>query len=71
MGEERNQAKDRDDFELQLLRFVRHSLWQRVQAQIDVADAEHCKDQEDAHHDHQDIRLAGLGDVERQMVRRH
>jgi hypothetical protein len=42
-----------------------------MQMQVDVPDAEHGKHQKNAHHDHQDIRLAGLGDVERQMMRRH
>jgi hypothetical protein len=42
-----------------------------VQAQIDVTDAEHCEDQEDPHYDHQNVRLARFGNVERQMMRRH
>jgi hypothetical protein len=42
-----------------------------MQPQIDIADAQHGGDQEDAHHDHQDVGLAGLGEIERQMVRRH
>jgi hypothetical protein len=42
-----------------------------MQVQIDVADPENRKDQEDAHHDHQDIRLAGPDNVEREVVRGH
>jgi hypothetical protein len=42
-----------------------------VETQIDISDAEHRKNQEDTHHDHEDIGLAGLGDVERKMMGRH
>ena len=34
MGEQRQEAKDRDDLELQFLRFVRHPLRQRMQLQV-------------------------------------
>src|ERR1700751_1249128 len=71
VGKERNQAQYGNDLELELLRLMRHSFGKRMQVQIDVADPENRKDQEDAHHDHQDIRLAGPGDVKRQMMRRH
>jgi hypothetical protein len=42
-----------------------------MQMQIEIADAKHGGDQENAHYDHQDVGLAGLGEIERQMVRRH
>ena len=36
-----------------------------------VADAEDRQEQEDTHHDHKDVGLAGPGDIERQVVWRH
>ena len=56
------------DFELQLLRFVRHPFRQGVQMQIEIADSDDGSDQHDADHDHQHIGLAGCGDEGRQMM---
>src|ERR1043165_4392762 len=42
-----------------------------MQAQIDISEGEYHQDEEDARHDHQDVRLARLGDVERQVVWLH
>ena len=68
MGEERQEPKDSNDFELQFLRFVSHPLWQRVQLQIEIANRQDGDDQEDAHHHHQNVRFAGRRDETRQMV---
>ena len=69
MGEQRQKPQDGDDLELQFLRLVSHPLGQRVQLQIEVANRQDGDDQEDTHHDHPDIRLAGRRDETRQMVR--
>jgi hypothetical protein len=70
MRKQRQQAEHSHDLELQLLRLVRHSLRQRVQMQIEIADPEDGGNQYDADNDHQDIGVAGRGDEGRQMVRR-
>ena len=69
MGEQREEPQDSDDLELQLLRLVSHPLRQRVQFQIEIANREDGDDQDDPHHDHQDIRFAGCRDEGGQMVR--
>jgi hypothetical protein len=48
-----------------------HSLRKGVQMKIDVADAEDHHDQEDTHHDHQNIGSAWPGDIEWQVVWHH
>jgi hypothetical protein len=68
VGEKREEPQDGDDFELQFLRFVGHPLGQRVQLQIEVAYGQHSEDQENTHHYHPNIRLAGRRDEARQMV---
>ena len=70
VGKERQQAENGDDLELQLLRFVRHALGQRVQPQIDVADRQNGSDQDDANDHHQDVRVTRRGDKRGQMMRR-
>jgi hypothetical protein len=42
-----------------------------VKPQIDVTHTEDGKNEEDAHHDHQDVRLSRFGQIERQMMGRH
>ena len=59
VGKKRQQAQHSHDFELQLLRLVRHSLWQGVQMQIKIADHQNGTDQRDANNDHQDIGVTG------------
>jgi hypothetical protein len=49
---------------------VRQLFRQRMQAKIDISESEYRQDQENACHDHQDIGLAGFGDVERQVMGR-
>jgi hypothetical protein len=68
MGEERQQAKHGDNFELQLLRLVRHPLRQRMQLKVKIADGHDGEDQKNSHRDHQHIRLAGRCDEARQMM---
>jgi hypothetical protein len=68
--EERDQAEDRNDLELELLRHVCHSLRRGMRTQVDIADAQHRENQEDSRRGHQDIHLAGLHDIEREMMRR-
>jgi hypothetical protein len=41
-----------------------------VEPQVNIADGKHGGDQEDAHHDHQPIRVTWSGDIEWQVVRR-
>jgi hypothetical protein len=69
MGEQRQESQDSDDLELQLLRLVSHPLGQRVQLQIEVANRQDGDNQEDAHHDHPDVRFAGRRDETGQVVR--
>ena len=68
MGEERQKAKDSNDFELQFLRFVGHPLWQSVQMQIEIAHGQDGDDQENTHHHHQNVRFTGRRNETRQMV---
>jgi hypothetical protein len=68
MGEERQEAKDSNDFELQFLRFVGHPLWQSVQMQIEIAHGQDGDDQENTHHHHQNVRFTGRRNETRQMV---
>ena len=70
MRKECQQTENGHYLELSLLRFVGHLLRQTVQSQIDIANGEDRADEENAHDDHQHIRLAWFGEVERQMVRR-
>ncbi|MBN8984209.1 MAG: hypothetical protein J0H32_07005 [Rhizobiales bacterium] len=50
--EQRQQAENRDNLELQFLRFVGHPLRQRMESQVDVTDGENCGDQNDADQNH-------------------
>jgi hypothetical protein len=67
-----NSAKtpeDSHDLELQFLRFVSHPLRQRMQLQVKIADGQDYDDEENAHHDHQDVRFTGRRNERRQMMR--
>ncbi len=55
----RDEAKDSDDLELQLLRFVRHAFGQAVQPQEKNANTQDRGDQKKAHNNHERIGLAG------------
>src|SRR5580704_1736276 len=70
MREQRDQAQDGDDLELQLLRPMRHPLGQRVEAEEQKTKSQDGKRQDDGHDDHKDIGLARRGDERRQMMRR-
>ena len=50
------------DFELQLLRLVRHLLRQGVQTQIEITDGQNGSDQDDADNDHQGVGVTWSGD---------
>jgi hypothetical protein len=65
---ERQQAENGHYLKLNLLRFVGHLLRQTVQSQINIPNGEHCADEENAHDDHQHIRLARFGEVERRLA---
>jgi hypothetical protein len=49
---------------------VGHPFRQRVQSQIDISNCQDGANQKYAHDDHQPVRLAWLGEIEWQMVRR-
>lgn len=68
--EEREQAEDGNDLELDLMPLVRHALRQRVQAQEQNAKSEDTQDKQDRHRDHKGIGLARRGDEHRQMLGR-
>jgi hypothetical protein len=68
VGEKREEPQDGDDFELQFLRFMSHSLRQCVQLQIEVANDQDGYDQENSHRHHQNIRFTGRRDEGWQMV---
>jgi hypothetical protein len=46
--EERQQAQDRDNFELQFLRLMGHSLRQRMEPKVEIADPKNNEGKEDA-----------------------
>lgn len=68
--EEREQAEDGDDLELDLMPFMRHALRQRVQAQEQNAEPEDTQDKQDRHRDHEGVGLTRRGDEHRQMLGR-
>src|ERR1700676_4181540 len=68
VGKERQQAQHRHDFELQLLRLVRHLLRQGVQPQIKIAYPQNGNEQNDAHNHHQGVGVTGSGDEAWQIV---
>ncbi len=70
VGEKREQTQHRHDLELQLLRFVRHSLGQRVHVQIEVADRQNGDKKENADPNHQHIALTRGSDKSWQMMGR-
>jgi hypothetical protein len=67
--EKRQQSQNSHDFELKLLRFVRHPLGQAVQSQVEIADRKDCGNQNDTHHNHENVGLTRRCDERRQMVR--
>jgi len=68
--EERYQAEDRNNLELDLVAFVRDALGQCVQAQEENAEADHCDSKGDRHDDHEHIGLARCGNKKGQMFGR-
>ncbi len=71
MREERQQAQNGHDLELQFLRLVRHALREAMQSQIERPDPDEGGNQKNAHHHHQHIGPAPWGEVEGQMMRGH
>src|SRR5438552_3799551 len=68
VGKQRQQAQHSHDFELKLVRPVRHPLRQRMQMQIQIADSQNGADQEDSNAYHQDVGFTWSGDEAWQMV---
>src|SRR5207248_2169541 len=62
--EERQQAQNGHDLELQFLRLVRHALREAMQSQIERSDPDEGSNQKNAHHHHQDIGPAPRSEVE-------
>jgi hypothetical protein len=71
LGEERDQAEDAHELELELLRLVGHPFREAMEAPVKRADPEYGGDQEDAHDHHQRIDPAHRREIERQMMRGH
>jgi hypothetical protein len=68
VGKQGQQAQHSDNFEVKLVRPVRHPLRQSVQMQIQIANSQNGGDQEDSDSDHQDIGVTGSRDEAWQMM---
>ncbi len=68
MRKECEQAQHSHDFELKLVRPVRHPLRQSMQMQIQISDPQNGADQEDSDAYHQDIGVVRRGDEAWQMM---
>ena len=69
VGEKRDQAENGDDFELQLVRLVRHAFRQAVQFPVQRTDPENDRYQKNARHHYQCVRAVRSGNKKRQMMR--
>jgi len=68
MREQSDEAEDSDDFELYFVRPVSYPFRQRMEPEKEDAESEDGKQQNYAHHDHEDVCLTRSRDEGRQMV---
>jgi hypothetical protein len=67
--EQSDQAQDSDDFKLYFVRPVRDPFGQGMEAKKEDAEAQDREQQDDSHHDHENVGLPGSRDEGRQMMR--